>query len=85
MGLNHAGQLSQPFTMRAGAVIDELTERGVVEARRVDEDPYVGLAPRRPEEGLFAEDDLDRLFGTLAQLSPVGTGNEGATRLPRWW
>ena len=48
-------------------IIDELTERGVVEPGRVYEDPYVGLAPRGPED-LFAEDELDRLFQTLERL-----------------
>lgn len=50
-------------------IIDELTQRGVVEPHRVYEDPYKGLAPRGPED-LFTEDDLDRLFQTLAQLAP---------------
>ena len=54
-------------------IIDELTERGVVEPHRVYEDPYVGLAPRGPE-ALFTGDDLDRLFETLAQLAPRNAG-----------
>jgi type I restriction enzyme R subunit len=45
-------------------VIDELTERGLVEARRVYESPYDGLAPEGPE-AMFVEADLDRLFAAL--------------------
>ena len=48
-------------------IIDELTERGVVEPGRVYEDPYVGLAPQGPED-LFTEDELDRVFETLERL-----------------
>ncbi len=56
-------------------IIDELTQRGVVEPRRVYEDPYVGLAPRGPED-LFTEDELDRLFQTLERLGPTdGAGS----------
>ena len=56
-------------------IIDELTERGVVEPGRVYEDPYVGLAPRGPED-LFTEDELDRLFQTLERLGPAdGAGS----------
>jgi type I restriction enzyme R subunit len=51
-------------------IIDELTERGVVAAHRMYEDPYIGLAPRGPEE-LFAQADLDRLFETLERCMPV--------------
>jgi type I restriction enzyme, R subunit len=51
-------------------IIDELTERGVVEPGRVYEDPYKGLAPRGPED-LFTEDELDQLFATLARLAPT--------------
>ncbi len=45
-------------------VIDELTERGFVEARRVYESPYDGLALEGPE-AMFVEADLDRLFAAL--------------------
>ena len=55
-------------------IIDELTERGIVEPRRVYEDPYVGLAPRGPED-LFPEADLDRLFETLKSLAPADAGS----------
>jgi len=54
-------------------IIDELTERGMVEPGRVYEDPYVGLAPRGPED-LFAKDELDRLFELLARLARAETG-----------
>ena len=58
-------------------IIDELTERGVVEPGRIYEDPYKGLAPAGPEQ-LFTDDDLDRLFETLNRLrEPDGT--EGVT------
>jgi type I restriction enzyme, R subunit len=52
-------------------IINELTDRGIVEPGRVYEDPYRGLAPQGPED-LFAAEDLDRLFHTLAQLTRVG-------------
>jgi type I restriction enzyme, R subunit len=52
-------------------IIDELTERGVVEPGRVYEDPYIGLAPQGPED-LFTEDELDQLFETLERLGPSG-------------
>jgi type I restriction enzyme R subunit len=48
-------------------IIDELTTRGVVEARRVYESPYDGVAPEGPEV-MFVEEDLDRLFTTLREL-----------------
>lgn len=51
-------------------IIDELTSRGVVEPGRIYEDPYIGLAPRGPED-LFTEDELDRLFRTLERLGPT--------------
>ena len=56
-------------------IIDELTERGVVELERVYEDPYIGLAPKGPED-LFTDDELDRLFDTLARLAPAQTGGQ---------
>lgn len=49
-------------------IINELTERGVVEAGRVYETPYDGIAPEGPES-IFVEADLDRLFTTLETLS----------------
>ncbi|MCB0984154.1 MAG: DEAD/DEAH box helicase family protein, partial [Ilumatobacter sp.] len=45
-------------------VINELTERGVVEAARVYESPYNGIAPTGPE-ALFTDADLERLFATI--------------------
>jgi type I restriction enzyme R subunit len=45
-------------------VINELTERGLVEAARVYETPYDGIAPEGPE-AIFVEADLDKLFATL--------------------
>ena len=48
-------------------IIDELTERGVVDAGRVYESPYDALAPEGPE-AIFVEADLDRIFGTIARL-----------------
>lgn len=52
-------------------IIDELTERGVVEPGRIYEDPYVGLAPQGPED-LFTGAELERLFSALRTLSPAG-------------
>ncbi|MGI9015550.1 MAG: type I restriction-modification enzyme R subunit C-terminal domain-containing protein [Euzebya sp.] len=43
-------------------IIDELTARGVLEARRVYESPYDGVAPEGPEV-IFVEGDLDRRPG----------------------
>jgi type I restriction enzyme, R subunit len=48
-------------------IIDELTERGVVDVARVYEAPYIAVAPEGPEE-IFVEADLDRLLGTLQEL-----------------
>jgi type I restriction enzyme R subunit len=48
-------------------IIDELTERGIVDIARVYEAPYVGLAPEGPE-AIFVEADLERIFGALEQL-----------------
>ncbi|QXC60784.1 DEAD/DEAH box helicase family protein [Aquihabitans sp. G128] len=49
-------------------IINELTERGLVEAARVYETPYDGLAPQGPE-AIFVEADLDKLFATLDDLT----------------
>jgi type I restriction enzyme R subunit len=54
-------------------IIDELTDRGVVEAGRVYESPYDGVAPEGPE-AIFVEADLDRLFDTLAKLTTSAKG-----------
>lgn len=48
-------------------IIDELTERGVVEISRVYESPYIALAPEGPET-IFVGDDLDRIIKTLQNL-----------------
>ena len=48
-------------------IIDELTERGVVDVARVYEAPYIALAPEGPET-IFVEADLDRIIDTLKQL-----------------
>lgn len=45
-------------------IIDELTERGVVEPARVFDDPYKAIAPTGPD-GLFSKTDADRLFAAL--------------------
>jgi type I restriction enzyme R subunit len=50
-------------------IIDELTDRGVVEPRRVYESPYDGLAPEGPE-AIFVEADVERLFETLERFGP---------------
>jgi type I restriction enzyme R subunit len=49
-------------------IIDELTERGVVEAARVYEAPYDGIAPEGPE-AIFVEADLDRIFELLTEFA----------------
>ena len=49
-------------------IIDELTDRGVVEARRVYESPYDGVAPDGPE-AIFVAADLDRIFATIDRLT----------------
>ena len=56
-------------------IIDELTDRGVVEAGRVYESPYDGVAPEGPE-AIFVEADLDRLFTLVDELtkSAIPTG-----------
>lgn len=48
-------------------IIDELTIRGVVEAGRVYDSPYEGIAPEGPE-AIFVDADLDRLFEALDRL-----------------
>jgi type I restriction enzyme, R subunit len=53
-------------------IIDELTDRGVVEAKRVYESPYDGVAPEGPE-AIFVESDLNRIFETMETInSSVG-------------
>jgi type I restriction enzyme R subunit len=53
-------------------IIDELTERGVVDVARVYEAPYIALAPQGPET-IFVEVDLDRIIDTLKQLVDAAT------------
>ena len=53
-------------------IIDELTERGVVDVARVYEAPYIALAPEGPET-IFVEVDLDRIIDTLKQLVDAAT------------
>lgn len=48
-------------------IIDELTERGVVDVSRVYESPYTALSPEGPE-AIFVEDDLNRIVKTLQEL-----------------
>ncbi len=52
-------------------IIDELTSRGAVEARRLYEAPYMGVAPEGPEQ-LFGDTDADRLFATVESLHATG-------------
>jgi type I restriction enzyme R subunit len=49
-------------------IINELTDRGVVDARRVYESPYDSIAPEGPE-AIFVEADLDRIFDTLESIT----------------
>ncbi len=49
-------------------IINELTQRGVVEAGRVYETPYDGVAPQGPE-AIFVEADLERIFATLERFA----------------
>lgn len=49
-------------------IIDELTERGVVEVARVYEAPYVALAPEGPE-AIFLDADLDKIIAKLQELA----------------
>ena len=51
-------------------IIDELTERGVVDIARVYEAPYIALAPEGPET-MFVETDLERIFELLERWANV--------------
>ena len=51
-------------------IIDELTERGVVDIARVYEAPYIALAPEGPET-MFVETDLERIFELLERSANV--------------
>jgi type I restriction enzyme R subunit len=57
-------------------IIDELTERGIVDIARVYEVPYVAIAPEGPE-AIFVESDLDRLFELLERLAVVELATDG--------
>ena len=49
-------------------VIDELTSNGILEAKRLYESPYSGVAPTGPD-GLFDQSEVDRIFEAIAQLN----------------
>jgi type I restriction enzyme R subunit len=49
-------------------IIDELTERGVVEIARVYEAPYIALAPEGPET-MFVEADLNQILTAIERLT----------------
>ena len=49
-------------------IIDELTERGVVEIARVYEAPYIAIAPEGPE-AIFDDVDLNRILTAINSLS----------------
>ena len=49
-------------------IIDELTSNGALEARRLYEPPYKGVAPQGPED-LFTETELDRMFEAIKRLT----------------
>ena len=53
-------------------IIDELTDRGAVEARRVYESPYDGIAPEGAE-AIFVPADLDRVFDLLESLAATAS------------
>ena len=52
-------------------IINELTDRGVVEATRIYEAPYIGVAPEGPEE-IFVDADLNKIFDAIKQLADIG-------------
>jgi type I restriction enzyme R subunit len=51
-------------------IINELAERGIVEASRIYEAPYIGLAPEGPD-AIFIELDVRRIFELVGQISRV--------------
>ncbi|MBK7019182.1 MAG: DEAD/DEAH box helicase family protein [Candidatus Microthrix sp.] len=51
-------------------IINELAERGIVEAKRIYEAPYIGLAPEGPD-GIFVELDVRRILELVGQLNQV--------------
>ena len=54
-------------------IIDELTDRGIVDARRVYESPYDGVAPEGPE-AIFVEADLNCVFQVMESLRSAAAG-----------
>jgi type I restriction enzyme R subunit len=48
-------------------IIDELTEHGVVEARRFYESPFTDISPHGPD-ALFEADDVDRLITAVDEV-----------------
>lgn len=52
-------------------IINELTDRGTVDAKCIYEAPYVSVAPEGPEQ-IFVEADLDKIFATIERLGAVG-------------
>ena len=53
-------------------IIDELTERGVVDSARVYESPYVTVAPQGPEK-IFDKEKLDLIFNSITALMRSAT------------
>ncbi len=51
-------------------IINELVDRGTVDAKRIYETPYVALAPQGPES-MFGTADVDRLFQLIEELGRV--------------
>jgi type I restriction enzyme, R subunit len=51
-------------------IINELTERGVVDAARVYESPYDAVAPTGPE-ALFTAAEVDKIFAAITSLMNV--------------
>jgi len=50
-------------------LVDELTSEGVVDAARLYEQLYMGVALEGPEQ-LFNSEEADRLFDTIKELEP---------------
>jgi len=45
-------------------LIEELTNEGIVEAGRLFEQPYMGVAPEGPQQ-IFTSAEVDRIFDTI--------------------